>query len=179
MFLILEARRLHHGQPMKAWLAERATRMEVFYLSRYSPVLNPQECLNADLKQAMGKPVPVSAKACPMPRKTPSTAAARATGGRGRGEKAGQPGGGSISRADPGPAPATLLTQSLVLRRPAARRIGFGRLRLNLAGCPGSSGAVPACRPAEPGWGTWCAIRSAGSESPCNPMRSPLPRLTG
>jgi len=35
----------------------------VFYLPSYSPELNPEERLNADLKQAMGKRVPVRTKA--------------------------------------------------------------------------------------------------------------------
>ena len=47
---------------MKAWLAERATQIEVFYLLSYSPQLNPQEMLNADLKQAMVKRVLVRTK---------------------------------------------------------------------------------------------------------------------
>ena len=37
--------------------------MEVFYLPSYSPELNPEERLNADLKQAMGKRAPVRTKA--------------------------------------------------------------------------------------------------------------------
>ena len=35
----------------------------MFYLPSYSPELNPEERLNADLKQAMGKKVPVRTKA--------------------------------------------------------------------------------------------------------------------
>jgi len=35
----------------------------VFYLPSYSPELNPEERLNADLKQAMGKRMPVRTKA--------------------------------------------------------------------------------------------------------------------
>ncbi len=35
----------------------------MFYLPSYSPELNPEERLNADLKQAMGKRVPVRTKA--------------------------------------------------------------------------------------------------------------------
>ena len=37
--------------------------IELFYLSSYSPKLNPEERLNADLKQKMGKRVPVRTKA--------------------------------------------------------------------------------------------------------------------
>lgn len=35
----------------------------VFYLPSYSPQLNPEDRLNADLKQAMGKRVPVRTQA--------------------------------------------------------------------------------------------------------------------
>jgi len=37
--------------------------IELFYLPSYSPQLNPEERLNADLKQEMGKRVPVRTKA--------------------------------------------------------------------------------------------------------------------
>lgn len=63
VFLILDNLRVHHSKPVKAWLAERSAQIEVFYLPSYSPELNPEERLNADLKQAMGKRVPVRAKA--------------------------------------------------------------------------------------------------------------------
>jgi transposase len=63
VFLILDNLRVHHSKPVKAWLAERANQIEVFYLPSYSPELNPEERLNADLKQAMGKRVPVRTKA--------------------------------------------------------------------------------------------------------------------
>lgn len=41
----------------------RTQQIEVFYLPSYSPQLNPEERLNADLQQAMGKRVPVRTKA--------------------------------------------------------------------------------------------------------------------
>jgi len=63
VFLILDNLRVHHSKPVKAWLAERVKQIEVFYLPSYSPELNPEERLNADLKQAMGKKVPVRTKA--------------------------------------------------------------------------------------------------------------------
>jgi len=44
-------------------LQERTDKIEVFYLPSYSPELNPEERLNADLKQAIGKKVPVRTKA--------------------------------------------------------------------------------------------------------------------
>ncbi|MDB5271612.1 MAG: ISXo7 transposase [Hymenobacter sp.] len=59
VLLILDNLRVHHSQPVKAWVAERGDRIDLFYLPSYSPELNPRERLNADLKQAMGKRVPV------------------------------------------------------------------------------------------------------------------------
>ena len=41
VFLILDNLRVHHSKPVKAWLAERANQIEVFYLPSYSPELNP------------------------------------------------------------------------------------------------------------------------------------------
>jgi transposase len=63
VLLILDNLRVHHSQPVKAWVAERTDKIELFYLPSYSPELNPEERLNADLKQAMGKRVPVRTKA--------------------------------------------------------------------------------------------------------------------
>jgi transposase len=54
VLLILDNLRVHHSQPVKAWVAERVDKIELFYLPSYSPELNPEEQLNADLKQAMG-----------------------------------------------------------------------------------------------------------------------------
>ena len=47
---------------MKAWLEDRTDRIEVFYLPSYAPELNPDECLNADMKHAIGSKVPVRTK---------------------------------------------------------------------------------------------------------------------
>ena len=47
---------------MKDWLADRADRIEVFYLPSYAPELNPDERLNADMKHAIGAKVPVRTK---------------------------------------------------------------------------------------------------------------------
>ena len=62
VFLILDNLRVHHSKPVKAWLAERQQQIEVFYLPSYSPELNPDERLNADLKQALGSRVQVRTK---------------------------------------------------------------------------------------------------------------------
>jgi transposase len=63
VLLILDNLRVHHSQPVKAWVAERVGKIELFYLPSYSPELNPEERLNADLKQTMRKRVPVRTKA--------------------------------------------------------------------------------------------------------------------
>ncbi len=63
VFLILDNLWVHHSKPVKAWVEERKDKIELFYLPSYSPELNPEEHLNADLKQAMGKKVPVRTKA--------------------------------------------------------------------------------------------------------------------
>ena len=62
VFLILDNLRVHHSKLVKAWVAERSDQIELFYLPSYSPQLNPEERLNADLKQEMGKRVPVRTK---------------------------------------------------------------------------------------------------------------------
>lgn len=63
IFLILDNLGVHHCKPVKAWLAEHRSDIEVFYLPSYSPELNPDERLNADLKHAIGAQVPARTKA--------------------------------------------------------------------------------------------------------------------
>jgi transposase len=63
VFLILDNLGVHHCKPVKAWLADHQRWIEVFYLPSYSPELNPDERLNADLKHAIGSKVPVRTKA--------------------------------------------------------------------------------------------------------------------
>ena len=62
VFLILDNLRVHHSKLVKAWLADKQAKIEVFYLPSYSPQLNPDERLNADLKYAIGSKVPVRTK---------------------------------------------------------------------------------------------------------------------
>jgi len=52
VFLIVDNLRVHHSQLVKKWLAKKNNRqrIELFYLPSYSPELNPDERLNADLK---------------------------------------------------------------------------------------------------------------------------------
>ena len=63
IFLVLDNLGVHHCKPVKQWLAEHLAEIEVFYLPSYSPELNPDERLNADLKHAMGSKVPMRTKA--------------------------------------------------------------------------------------------------------------------
>lgn len=62
VFLILDNLRVHHSKPVKAWVADRQDKIELFYLPSYSPELNPEERLNADLKQAIGSKAPARTK---------------------------------------------------------------------------------------------------------------------
>lgn len=63
VFLILDNLRVHHSKPVKARVAKRTKRIELFYLPSYSPELNPEERLNADLKHAIGSKVTARTKA--------------------------------------------------------------------------------------------------------------------
>lgn len=62
VFLILDNLPVHHCKPVKAWLAEHRVQMEVFYLPSYSPELNPEERLNADLKHVIRSAAPARTK---------------------------------------------------------------------------------------------------------------------
>jgi len=62
ILLILGNLRVHHAKPVKKWLAveELKNKIEVFYLPSYSPELNPDELLNADLKRRVATAAPAS-----------------------------------------------------------------------------------------------------------------------
>ena len=62
MLLVLDNLRIHQSKPVKAWFEERKDKVELFYLPSYSPELNPEERLNADLKNALYTKVPVRTK---------------------------------------------------------------------------------------------------------------------
>jgi transposase len=59
VFLILDRLQVHRAGQIRDWLAAHRTKIEVFYLPAYSPELNPDEGLNADLKQAVTRKAPV------------------------------------------------------------------------------------------------------------------------
>jgi transposase len=62
VFLILDRLPVHRSGQVRAWLAGREAEIEVFYLPPYSPELNPDEGLNADLKQAVPRKAPARDK---------------------------------------------------------------------------------------------------------------------
>ena len=62
IFLILDNLQVHNSKLVKRWLAENADKVEVFYLPSYSPGLNPDELLNADLKQRVTTAAPARTK---------------------------------------------------------------------------------------------------------------------
>ncbi len=58
MFLIWDNLPVHRACGVRDWLAERKEQIEVFHLPSYSPGLNSDEGLNADLKQAVTRKPP-------------------------------------------------------------------------------------------------------------------------
>jgi len=58
VFLVMDNLKVDHCKPVKEWLKEHKKRIEVFCLPSYSPELNPDERLNADLKHAIATSVP-------------------------------------------------------------------------------------------------------------------------
>ena len=58
VFLVLDNLKVHHAKPVKAWLQKNQEHIEVFYLPSYSPELNPDEMLNANLKAAVTTKAP-------------------------------------------------------------------------------------------------------------------------
>jgi transposase len=58
IFLLLDRLPVHRSRSVRAWLDERRDAIEVFYLPPYSPELNPDEGLNADLKQVVTRKAP-------------------------------------------------------------------------------------------------------------------------
>src|SRR3712207_5754057 len=62
VLLILDRLPVHRARSVRAWLAERRAEIEVFHLPPYSPDLNPDEGLNADLKQVVARKAPARGK---------------------------------------------------------------------------------------------------------------------
>jgi transposase len=62
VFLILDRLKAHRARLTRDWLAEHRSEIEVHYLPSYSPELNPDEGVNADLKQAVPRKAPARNK---------------------------------------------------------------------------------------------------------------------
>jgi transposase len=62
VFLILDRLKVHRARLTRDWLAEHRSGIEVHYLPPYSPELNPDEGVNADLKQAVPRKAPARSK---------------------------------------------------------------------------------------------------------------------
>ena len=62
VFLILDRLPVHRSGAVRAWLAGREAEIEVFHLPPYSPELNPDEGVNADLKQTVTRTAPTRSK---------------------------------------------------------------------------------------------------------------------
>lgn len=62
VFLILDRLPVHRSAKVRAWLAAREAEIEVHYLPPYSPELNPDEGVNADLKQTVTRKAPTRGK---------------------------------------------------------------------------------------------------------------------
>jgi len=50
MFLIVDNHKVHHAKKVQIWLQKHKNQLQVFYLPPYAPELNPDECLNQDVK---------------------------------------------------------------------------------------------------------------------------------
>jgi transposase len=62
VFLILDRLKVHRARLTRDWLAEHRTDIEVHYLPSYSPELNPDEGVNADLKHAVPRKAPAHSR---------------------------------------------------------------------------------------------------------------------
>jgi transposase len=62
IFLIVDNLKVHHAIMVKQWLQKNVARIELFFLPAYGPDLNPDEHLNADLKQGVGSRAPSRSK---------------------------------------------------------------------------------------------------------------------
>src|ERR671916_692226 len=62
VFLILDRLQAHRARLTRDWLADHRSEIEVHYLPPYSPELNPDEGVHADLKQAVPRKAPARSK---------------------------------------------------------------------------------------------------------------------
>jgi transposase len=62
VFLILDNARTHHSKILTKWVEKNKKRVALFYLPPYSPDLNPDEHINADVKYGVGSRTPKRTK---------------------------------------------------------------------------------------------------------------------
>jgi transposase len=62
VFLILDRLTAHRARLTRDWLAAHRSEIEVHYLPSYSPELNPDEGVHADLKQAVPRKAPARSR---------------------------------------------------------------------------------------------------------------------
>jgi transposase len=62
LYLIVDNARIHCGKKIIEWLNKNNHRIEIYYLPPYSPELNPDERVNADLKYGVGSKTPKKTK---------------------------------------------------------------------------------------------------------------------
>jgi len=55
LFVIVDNLRVHRAKVVTAWVAENANKVELFYLPPYAPERNPDEYLNNEVKQVLGR----------------------------------------------------------------------------------------------------------------------------
>ena len=58
IFLIADNSKVHHSRLLAGWLEANRKRIELFFIPPYSPDLNPDEHINADVKHGVGSGVP-------------------------------------------------------------------------------------------------------------------------
>jgi len=58
IFLIVDNLRVHKAHAVRAWVAQHAAQIRLFFLPPYSPELNPDEYLNSDLKRGVHTGIP-------------------------------------------------------------------------------------------------------------------------
>jgi transposase len=62
VFLIVDRLKAHRARLVQDWLEDHRSEIELHYLPSYSPELNPDEGVNADLKQALPRREPARSK---------------------------------------------------------------------------------------------------------------------
>ena len=58
IFLVLDNARVHHSRLLSAWLKKNKEKIQLFFIPPYSPELNPDERINADVKYGVGSKKP-------------------------------------------------------------------------------------------------------------------------